>query len=80
MRIPVDEDADESVVSRLKHQLSKHYIKFEDILKTKTRKGESAEIRIERRCQDLSTVLGNKTGLGMRKQNRRTLPSQPKTI
>ena len=64
LRIPVDEDADESVVSRLKHQLSKHYIKFEDILKTKTRKGESAEIRIERRCQDLSTVLGNKTGLG----------------
>ena len=39
LRIPVDEDADESVVSRVKHQLNKHCIKFEDILKTKTRKG-----------------------------------------
>ena len=48
LRIPVDEDADESVVSRLKRQLNRHCIDFEDILKTKTRKGESAESRIER--------------------------------
>ena len=64
LRIPVDEDADESVVSRLKHQLNKHCIKFEDILKTKTRKGESAEIRIERTWQDLFMELGNRTELG----------------
>ena len=37
-RIPVDEDADESVVSRLKRQLNKHCIMFEDILKTRTKK------------------------------------------
>ena len=36
-RIPVDADADESVVSRLRHQLNKHGIKFEDILEARQR-------------------------------------------
>ena len=38
LRTPVNEDADESVVSRLKRQLNKHCIMFEDILKTRTKK------------------------------------------
>ena len=64
LRIPVDEDADESVASRLKRQLNRHCIDFEDILKTKTRKGESAESRIERTWQDPLMKLGNDTKLG----------------
>ena len=57
LRIPADEDAGETVVSRLKRQLNKHCIRFENILKTKTRKGETAETRVKR------TKLGDKTEL-----------------
>ena len=64
LRIPAEEDADESVVSRLRHHLNKHRITFEDILKTKTKRGESAECRIERAWHDLFMELGNKTDPG----------------
>ena len=53
--ISAEEDAGETVVSRLKRQLNKHCIRFENILKTKTKKGETAETRVKR------TKLGDKT-------------------
>ena len=62
LRIPADEDAGETVVSRLKRQLNKHCIRFEDILRTETRKGETAETRIKR------TKPGNKTELVEREE------------
>ena len=66
-----DEDAGETVVSRLKHQLNKHCIRLENILKTKTRKGETAETRVKR------TKLGDKTEMTERGEPER---KQPKTI
>ena len=81
MRVPADEDANESVVSRLKRQLNKHCISFEDILKTKTKRGESAGTRIERTWQNLFMKLGNRTDLGDAKsQSGNPIPSQPRTI
>ena len=43
LRSSADEDAGETVVRRLKRQLNKHCIGFENIMETKTRKGEAAE-------------------------------------
>ena len=71
LRIPADEDAGETVVNRLKRQLNKHCIRFENILKTKTRKGETAETRVKR------TKLGDKTELVERDEPEQ---KQPKTI
>ena len=62
LRIPADEDAGETVASRLKRQLNKHRIRFEDILKIETLKVETAETRIRR------TKLGNKTELVEREE------------
>ena len=56
LRMPAD-DAGETAVNRLKRQLNKYCIKFEDILRTETRNGETAETRIKR------TKPGNKTEL-----------------
>ena len=71
LRFSADEDAGETVVSRLKRQLNKHCIRFENIIKTRTRKGETAETRIKR------TKLGDKTELIEREEPER---KQPKTI
>ena len=71
LRFSADEDAGETVVSRLKRQLNKHCIRFENILKTKTRKGETAETRVKR------TKLGDETELIVREEPER---KQPKTI
>ncbi len=71
LRFSADEDAGETVVSRLKRQLNKHCIRFENILKTKTRKGETAETRVKR------TKLGDKTELIEREEPER---NQPRTI
>ena len=38
-----NEDAGETVVKRLRRQLNKHCIVFENIMETRTRKGEAAE-------------------------------------
>ena len=43
LRFSTDEDARETVVSRLKRQLDKHCIRFENILKTKIREEEPME-------------------------------------
>ena len=48
IRVAAEEDAGETVVSRLKHALDKSILRFENILKTKTRKGETAEGRVKR--------------------------------
>ena len=48
MRFAADKDTGETVVSRLKRQLNKHYIKFDNILKTKAENGETAETRVKR--------------------------------
>ena len=42
LRIPADEDTSETVANRLERQLNKHCIGFENIMKTETRKGETA--------------------------------------
>ena len=55
--ISAEEDAGETVLSRLKRQLNKHCSRFENILKNKTRKGETAETKVKR------TKLGDKTEL-----------------
>ena len=54
LSIPADEAAGEAVASRLKRQLNKHCIRFEDTLRTETNEGEAAETRINR------TKPGNK--------------------
>ena len=54
LRFSADEGAGGTVVRRLKRQLNKHCIRFENILETKTRKGETAETRVKR------TKLGDK--------------------
>ena len=46
--VAAEEDAGETVVSRLKRALDKCAIRFETILKVKTRKGETAEGRVKR--------------------------------
>ena len=71
LRFSADEDAGRTVVRRLKRQLNKHCIRFENILKTKTRKGETAETRVKR------TKLGDETELVEREEPER---KQPKTI
>ena len=71
LRFSADEDAGETVVSRLKRQLNKHCIRFENILKTKTRKGETAETRVKR------PEPGDKTELAERDEPEQ---KQPKTI
>ena len=43
MRFAADKDTGETVVSRLKRQLNKHYIRCGNILKTKAENGEAAE-------------------------------------
>ena len=48
IRVAAEEDAGETVVSRLKRALDKSILRFENILKTKTRKGETAEGRVKR--------------------------------
>ena len=48
IRIAAEEDAGETVVSRLKRQLDKSTLRFEQVLKTKTRKGETAEGKVKR--------------------------------
>ena len=42
-RFSANEDAGETVVKRLRRQLNKHCIVFENIMETRTRKGEAAE-------------------------------------
>ena len=71
LRFSADEDAGRTVVRRLKRQLNKHCIRFENILETKTKEGEIAETRVK--C----TKLGNKTELIEREEPER---KQPKTI
>ena len=71
LRFSADEDTGETVVSRLKRQLNKHCIRFDNILKTKARNGETAETRVKR------TKLGDKTELTEREEPER---EQPKTI
>ena len=71
LRIPVDMDSDKTVVSLLKRQLSKHCTRFENILETETKKGESAGTRIER------TKLGNRTEPVERQE---PVQEQPNTI
>ena len=46
MRFAADKDTGETVVSRLKRQLNKHYIRCGNILKTKAENGEAAETRL----------------------------------
>ena len=48
LRFSADEDTGETVVSRLKRQLNKHCIRFDNILKTKAMNGETAETRVKR--------------------------------
>ena len=62
IRIAAEEDAGETVVSRLKRQLDKHTLRFEQILKTKTRKGETAEGKVKR------TKIGDHTEVVEREQ------------
>ena len=57
IKIAAEEDAGETVVSRLKRQLDKSTVRFEQVLKTKTREGESAEGKIKR------TKIGPNTDL-----------------
>ena len=71
LHFSADEDAGETVVSRSKRQLSKHCIRCEDILKTKTRRGETDEER------DKHTKLGGENELIEREEPKR---KQPKTI
>ena len=59
------------MVSRLERQLNRHCIRFENILKTKTRKGKTDGTRIKR------TKLGNKTESIEREEPER---QQTKTI
>ena len=47
-RSAADKDADDTVVSRSKHQLNKYCIRCETIMETKTRRGETDEARGKR--------------------------------
>ena len=71
LRFSADEDAREAVVSCLKRQLSKHCIRFESILETKTTKEETAGPRVKR------TKPGDENELVEREEPER---KQPKTI
>ena len=70
-RFSADEDAGETVVRRLKCQLNKQCIRFENIMETKTRERETAETRVRH------TELGNRTELRECEEPER---KQPKTI
>ena len=48
LRFSADKDAGETVMRRLKRQLSKRCIRFENILKAKTGEGETTGTRIRR--------------------------------
>ena len=48
IKIAAEEDAGETVVSRLKRQIDKNTLRFEQVLKTRTRKGETAEGKVKR--------------------------------
>ena len=48
IKIAAEEDAGETVVSRLKRQIDKSTLRFEQVLKTRTRKGETAEGKVKR--------------------------------
>ena len=48
LRIPAGEDTGETVANRLKRQLSKRCIGFENIMETKTRKREATDTRVRR--------------------------------
>ena len=48
LRSSANEDADDTVVSRSKHQLNKYCIRCETIMETKTRRGETDEARGKR--------------------------------
>ena len=71
LRLSADEDAGETVVRRLRCQLNKQNIRFEDIMETKTREKETAETRVRH------TELGNRTELRECEGPER---KQPKTI
>ena len=70
IRVSAEEDAGETVVSKLKRQLDKHTLRFEHVLKTKTRKGETAEGRIKR------TRIGDKTEVVEREEPEKQHPRQ----
>ena len=70
-RSSANADAGETVVSRSKRQLNRHCIKCENILKTKTRRGETDEVGVKR------TQLGDENELVEREEPKR---KQPKTI
>ena len=65
------QDAVETMVSRLKRQLNKHYIRLVNILEMKTEKGGTAGTVVER------TKLGDETELTEREELER---KQPKNI
>ncbi len=71
LRSSANADAGKTVVSRSKRQLNRHCIKCENILKTKTRRGETDEVRVKR------TQLSDGNELVEREEPKR---KQPKTI
>ena len=71
LRVPAGGNIGEAVVSRLERQLNKYCIWFENILKTKTRKGETAGTKSKR------TELGHKSELVEREEPEQ---KQPKTL
>ena len=71
LRSSADSDAGKTVVSRSKRQLNRHCINCENILKTKTRRGETDEVRVKR------TQLGDENELEEREEPKW---KQPKTI
>ena len=70
IRIAAEEDAGETVVSKLKRQFDKHAVRFEHILKTKTRKGETAEGKVKR------TKIGENTEVVEREEPEQKQPKQ----
>ena len=70
-RSSANADAGETVVSRSKRQLNRHCIKCENILKTKTRRGEADEVGVMR------TQLGDENELVEREEPKW---KQPRTI
>ena len=71
LRSSANADAGKTVVSRSKRQLNRHCIKCENILKTKTRRGETDEVRVKR------TQLSDGNELVEREEPKR---KQPKSI
>ena len=72
LHTPADEDAEEIVANRLKPQLSRHCIRFEDILRTEVRRGATAETRIKRTMPGNETELANRDSPGQRQLNNST--------